>query len=123
MMGRSGYTPALFHLEEDPAMKRENRIERFATHWQKTYTHEPYYRPRYSWEDFDPAYRYAYRTYEENPHASFEDLEARLEAGWDIARGRSKLAWQDAKQAVRAAWHSIEAGMPKVQDLGDRDSR
>ena len=38
-------------------MKRVKRIERFATQWQKTYTHEPYNRPRDSWEDFDPADR------------------------------------------------------------------
>ena len=43
-------------------MKRDNRIERFSTHWQKSYRDEPYYNPRYSWEDFDPAYRYAFRS-------------------------------------------------------------
>lgn len=89
-------------------MKPENRIERFATHWQKTYTHEPYYRARYSWDDFEPVYRYAYRAWEENPLASFEDLEARLEAGWDIARGKSRLAWQDARPIVRATWGCAE---------------
>ena len=101
-------------------MKRENRIERFATHWQKKHTHEPYYRPRYTWEDFDPAYRYAYRACEENPNASFEDLEARLEAGWDVARGKSKLGWRDARQAVRAAWHSIVQEMPGERGKGGR---
>ena len=80
-------------------MKDENRIERFTTHWQRDFKDEPYYSEKYSWEDFDPAYRYAYKSYEENPHARFEDLETRLEAGWDIAKGKSKLAWADAKQA------------------------
>jgi len=28
-------------------MKPENRIERFTTHWEKTYKDEPYYNPRY----------------------------------------------------------------------------
>ena len=93
-------------------MKRTNRIERFTTHWQKNYMREPYYDARSSWEDFDPAYRYAYRSYEENPHARFEDLEERLEAGWDIAKGKSKLAWIDAKQAIQSAWRSIERSMP-----------
>ena len=88
-------------------MKRDNRIERFSTHWQKSYRDEPYYNPRYSWEDFDPAYGYAFRSYEENPHARFEDIEERLEAGWDIAKGKSRLAWADAKQAIRSAWHKL----------------
>ena len=56
-------------------MKTENRIERFTTHWQRNFKDEPYYSSKYSWEDFDPAYRYAYKSYEENPHARFEDLE------------------------------------------------
>jgi hypothetical protein len=101
-------------------MKHENRIERFSTHWHQNFKNEPYYSNRYSWEDFDPAYRYAYKSYEENPHAKFEDLETRLEAGWDIAKGKSKLAWADARKAVRSAWHSIERGLPGD---ADRDGR
>jgi hypothetical protein len=94
-------------FEEAPSMKPENRIERFTTHWQKQYTHEPYYNARYGWDDFDPAYRYAFKSHEENPHARFEDIEERLEAGWDIAKGKSKLAWTDAKHAIRSAWHRL----------------
>ena len=71
-------------------MKRENRIERFSTHWQQNFMNEPYYSSRYTWEDFDPAYRYAYKSYEENPNTRFEDVEERLEAGWDIAKGKSQ---------------------------------
>ena len=101
-------------------MKSENRIEKFTTHWQERFQKEPYYNSRYSWDDYDPAYRYAHKTYEENPNATFEDLETRLEAGWDIAKGKSKLAWADAKQAMRSAWDSIERSMPGD---ADRDGR
>ncbi len=101
-------------------MKGENRIERFTTHWQRKFKDEPYYDSRYEWDDFDPAYRYAYKSYEENPNARFEDLETRLEAGWDIAKGKSKLAWVDAKEAIRSAWNSIERAMPGD---ADRDGR
>ncbi len=38
-------------------MARENRIERFTTHWQRTLPNEPYYDERYTWDDYDPAYR------------------------------------------------------------------
>jgi hypothetical protein len=102
------------------AMTRKNRIEHFSTHWQKKYQSEPYYNPTYSWDDFDPAYRYAYKSYEEHPHARFEDIETRLEAGWDIAKGKSKLAWADARQAIRSAWDSVERVIPG--DF-DRDGR
>ena len=101
-------------------MKSENRIEKFTTHWQERFQKEPYYNSRYSWDDYDPAYRYAHKTYEENPNATFEDLETRLEAGWDIAKGKSKLAWADAKQAVRSAWNSVERVLPGDSD---RDGR
>jgi hypothetical protein len=116
--------PPFVFIEQDfsseAIMKRTNRIERFSTHWQKNYTREPYYDARYSWDDFDPAYRYAYKSFEENPHTKFDDIEERLEAGWDIAKGKSKLAWADAKQAMRAAWASIERAMPGDSD---RDGR
>jgi hypothetical protein len=111
-------TAAAFQLEN--AMKPENRVERFTTHWQRNFKDEPYYSEKYSWDDFDPAYRYAYRSYEENPHARFEDLETRLEAGWDIAKGKSKLAWVDAKEAIKSAWHSVERVLPGD---ADRDGR
>jgi len=97
---------AAFQIQEI-SMKPENRIEKFSTHWQSNFEKEPYYSDRYSWDDYDPAYRYAYKSYEENPHARFEDLETRLEAGWDIAKGKSKLAWVDAKQAIRSAWNNL----------------
>jgi hypothetical protein len=106
--------------QQEISMKDENRIERFTTHWQRNFKDEPYYSEKYSWEDFDPAYRYAYKSYEENPHARFEDLETRLEAGWDIAKGKSKLAWADAKQAMRSAWNSVERVIPGDSD---RDGR
>ena len=105
---------------EEYSMTNENRIERFSTHWQRNFMNEPYYSTRYTWEDFDPAYRYAYRSYEENPDARFEDIEERLEAGWDIAKGKSRLAWADAKQAIRSAWHSVERVLPGD---ADRDGR
>jgi hypothetical protein len=89
-------------------MARDNRIERFTTHFQENYKKEPYYSDRNTWDDYDPAYRYAYKSYEENPNKRFEELEDRMEAGWDIAKGKSKLAWLDAKQAVRSAWNKLE---------------
>ena len=101
-------------------MKPENRIEKFSTHWQDNFKDEPYYNERYSWDDYDPAYRYAQKSYDENPNTRFDDLETRLEAGWDIAKGKSKLAWADAKQAMRSAWDRLERAMPGDSD---RDGR
>ena len=99
---------------------KANRIERFTTHWQKYFTKEPYYDSKYSWEDYDPAYRFAYRTREEHPQVRFEDIEERIEAGWEVAKGNSRLAWLDAKQAIRSAWNRLEGVLPG--DL-DRDGR
>ncbi len=81
---------------------KTNRIERFTTHWQRKFKDEPYYNTRYEWEDFDPAYRYAYKSYEENPHTKFEDLETRLEAGWDIAKASpSSPGWTPSRRSSR----------------------
>ena len=103
-------------------MKKENRIERFSTHWQDSYTKEPYYSIQIflGWT-IDPAYRYAYKSYEENPHTRFDDIEERLEAGWDIAKGKSKLAWVDAKQALSIGLEQHRARAARA--TSDRDGR
>jgi hypothetical protein len=99
---------------------KDNRIERFTTHFQQNFTKEPYYDSRYSWDDYDPAYRYAWRAREEHPNARFEDFEERIQAGWEIAKGKSRLAWLDARQAVRSAWNRLEDVLPGDSD---RDGR
>jgi hypothetical protein len=105
---------------EDAKMTTENRIEKFNEHWQKQYKKEPYYDAKYTWDDFDPAYRYAYDSQQRHATRHFADVEDQLAAGWDRAKGKSRLAWNDAKAAVRSGWDSIERMMPGD---ADRDGR
>ena len=101
-------------------MATDNRIEKFSQHWHKQYMYEPYYDSRYTWDDFDPAYRYAWEQRRQHEGKRFEDVESDLEAGWDQVKGKSRLAWDKAKAAVRSGWHSIETVMPGD---ADRDGR
>lgn len=101
-------------------MKTDNRVEKFSEHWRKTFEKEPYYDATYTWDDFDPAYRYAYDARRRNEGKRFEDVEDELASGWDSVKGKSRLAWEDAKAAVKSGWNSIERAMPG--DF-DRDGR
>ena len=88
----------------------------YTTYWREHFKSEPYFDAKYQWEDFDPAYQYAYDKRAAFPDRDFDDVEATLEAGWQKARGKSRLAWEQAKSAVRSGWHAVERALP-----GDAD--
>jgi hypothetical protein len=95
---------------------RRSARDRYDAYWRSQYMNEPYYDPKYMWDDFDPAYRYAFDKHAEYPDQDFNDIEDKLAAGWNAARGKSRLAWDEAKRAVRSGWHAIERALP-----GDAD--
>ena len=98
------------------AKTRYTPRDEYTSYWQDHYRNEPYFDSKYKWDDFEPAYTYAYDKRAEFPDRDFDHVEASLAAGWEKARGRSRLAWEEAKRAVRSGWHAIERALP-----GDAD--
>ena len=92
----------------------------YDAYWRTHYRDQPYYRSSHEWEDYEPAYRYGYDSYNSRRGRDFSSAERDLEAGWERAKGRSRLAWADAKQAVRDGWHYVERMLPGDADLDGR---
>lgn len=92
----------------------------YAKEFQSSYQSKPYYRADRDWNDYEPAYHYAYTARQQHRGASFDSVENDLERGWDRTKATSRLAWSEAREAVRDGWHAVERLMPGD---ADRDGR
>lgn len=88
----------------------------YENEFRTSFQSKPYYKADRDWNDYAPAYSYAYTERQRNRDASFESVENDLERGWDKTRANSRLAWSDAREAVRDGWHAVERTLP-----GDAD--
>jgi hypothetical protein len=88
--------------------------------WRESFTGRPYYRKEFSFDDYEPAYRYGRESFARYPGKSFDAVAADLERGWDRTKAKSRLTWENAKDAVRDAWHRTERAIPGD---ADRDGR
>ncbi|MGV8942356.1 MAG: hypothetical protein ACOH1P_12620 [Lysobacter sp.] len=79
--------------------------ERYRSHFQREYSNAPYYAPDRSWEDYEPAYQYAFDAHALNPGQAFEQVETQLRHGWKA----TVMSWEQARPAVRDGWNYIEA--------------
>ena len=89
-------------------------------HFRNSYRSMDYYSTGREWNDYEPAYKYGYSTYDQYRGQRFEDVENQLERNWEATKANSRLAWNEAKGAVRDGWHYIERAMPGD---ADRDGR
>lgn len=89
-------------------------------YWRSNYASRPYVTKDTRYDDYRPAYRYGWESYERNRGRSFDELEPQLRGDWDRYRGNSTLSWDKAKNAVRDSWHRVERALPGD---ADRDGR
>jgi hypothetical protein len=87
----------------------------YGRHFEGRFRDAHYFRAGSEWEDYEPAYRYGYDTFEQYGGQDFDDVEAELAQGWNTTRRASRLGWGEAREAVRDAWRTREQGLP-----GDR---
>lgn len=87
------------------------------TYWRENYRNRPYFDGSVDYNEYAPAYRYGWESYNRYPGRRYDDVENDLERGWDNVKGTSRLTWERAKSAVRDAWHRIERALP-----GDADN-
>jgi hypothetical protein len=92
----------------------------YEDHFKNTYNTREYYKADRDWNDYQPAYRYAYDARTQYTGKSFDTVEPELERDWDTRRGNSRLAWSEAREPVRDGWHHIERAIPGD---ADRDGR
>lgn len=79
--------------------------------WRANHTLTPYYSSMYTYDEYEPAYRYGWESYSRRngPDTTFETIEADLGHGWMKAKGASRLGWDHAKQATKDAWTRVKA--------------
>lgn len=75
-------------------------------YWRDEYTRRPYYRSGRRYEDYEPAYRLGYRSFEVHGGTYDDKLEDEMRqtyegSGW---RGESTLEWDEARGAARDAY-------------------
>ncbi|MCU0757724.1 MAG: hypothetical protein MUF07_00795 [Steroidobacteraceae bacterium] len=84
----------------------------YRRHFEGRFRDAHYFRAGGEWEDYEPAYRYGYDTFEQYGSQDFDEVEADLAQGWNTTRRASRLGWNDAREAVRDAWRTREQGLP-----------
>lgn len=82
-------------------------------HWRRTYTTRPYALATYTYDEFEPAYRYGWETAQtsDDKNQTFEHIEDGLSKGWDKVKGGSRLAWNQARDATRDAWTRVRSSI------------
>jgi hypothetical protein len=82
-------------------------------YWQESHASGPYGATGSSYEEYAPAYRYGWESFDRRGRqgGTFESMEADLGRGWDGVKGGSRLAWDQAKSATRDAWHRVESAV------------
>ncbi|HEU5217034.1 MAG TPA: hypothetical protein VFU23_00130 [Gemmatimonadales bacterium] len=79
-------------------------------YWRANFKTRPYVLVVDTYEEFQPAYRYGWESYEHSHGRSFEDVEAQLESEWESLPYASSLPWERARDATRDAWFRLERG-------------
>jgi len=77
-------------------------------YWRRTYNTRPYYNSRYSFEDYEPAYRYGWESYTPDVR-DWASAEAQLrnrwqEGRWESEGGSPKMSWDEARAAAKDAY-------------------
>ena len=89
----------------------------YNSYWSDNYNKADYYVAGRDWNDYAPAYKLGYDSFDKYRGRPYSDAEAELERDWDTLKGKSRLGWNEAKGAVRDGWHHIERALP-----GDADN-
>lgn len=85
--------------------------EKEVDHWRQHHHLEPYYKPEHPFEDYEPAYRLGWESYDADK--DFEAMESSLRQEWE-KRDHPPLSWDNARLAASASWQRIHHTRPKA---------
>jgi hypothetical protein len=92
----------------------------YNSYWNDNYNKTDYYVAGRDWNDYEPAYKLGYDSFDKYRGRTYSEAETELERDWNSLRGNSRLAWNEAKGAVRDGWHHIERALPGDADADGR---
>jgi hypothetical protein len=83
-------------------------------YWQASHSSRPYFTSDVAYEEYAPAYRYGWESFERRGRhgQTFENIETELANGWNTVKGQSSLAWHQAKAATQDAWDRVARSNP-----------
>jgi len=78
--------------------------------WRNEFGNRPYVAVGSSYEQYAPAYRYGWESYQSfaAKGCHFNEVEAELGHDWNHHRGLSKLSWESARNATQDAWRRVQ---------------
>lgn len=79
-----------------------------AAYWRENYNTRPYYNSTYTYDEYEPAYRYGWESRTRYQDRQWQDVESDLGRDWDTTRGKSRLNWDEARHATRDAWDRFD---------------
>jgi hypothetical protein len=74
-------------------------------YWRDAYEDRPYYSDDYSFDDYEPAYRSGWETYE--PDLNWRERESDAKSRWEAEGGATTMTWDQAKLAAEDAYGRI----------------
>ena len=89
-------------------------------YWQDNYSTRPYVAEGSTFDDYAPAYRYGWTSYDKYRGRPFDEVESDLGREWNIVRGTSKLDWNRAKLATKDSWQRVSDAVERAVP-GDSD--
>ncbi len=77
------------------------------SYWREHHYHQPSSSDKFSFEDFEPAYRTGYEGVLKYAGQRYEDIEGDLALDYERNRAGSALPWDEARHATRAAFSKV----------------
>ena len=84
-------------------------------YWREQHSNQPYADKKFSYEQYEPAYRTGFEGFHKYPGKAYEEIEDDLALDYQRNHTGAALPWDHARHAVRAAWAKVS------QDIGPRD--
>lgn len=77
-------------------------------YWRNQYETRPYYNNQYSYDDYEPAYRAGWQSYNLDQPKTFSQQEADARERWESGRHASTMTWDHARAAAEDAYNRVQ---------------
>ncbi len=78
-------------------------------YWRDEHRNRPYYNDKYTYDQYEPAYRAGWESYDANEKADWASREAMARGRWENEGGHSHMTWEEAKRASQDAYNRLHS--------------
>jgi hypothetical protein len=76
-------------------------------YWREAYREQPYYSERYSYDDYEPAYRAGWESYDPDDSVTWSQREQVARQRWEGEGGAPTMTWEEARLASEDAYNRV----------------